>query len=106
MWDIWKRAWTKQAEGSSTPTTSQTKRRFEDDASSPAQESKRPRRTTNGASGYPGYCTEEDLKLLRAAKENDCGSYFLNLRAKWIKMSLTPLTVIAVVYDPQGVYSC
>ena len=82
MWDIWKRAWTKQAEDSTTPTTSLVKRRFEDDASSPTNESKRPRRNTNGTngtSGYPSYCTEEDLRILGAAKENDCGSCFLDL---------------------------
>ena len=70
MWDIWKRAWTKQAEGGTTPTTPLAKRRFEGDASSPVQESKRPRRITNG---YPSYCTGEDLKILGAAKENDRG---------------------------------
>jgi hypothetical protein len=91
MWDIWKRAWAKQIEECTTPTTSVTKRRFEDDTSSPAQESKRPRRINNGTNGYPNYCTEEDLKILGAAKENDCGSYFLNLWANSIKVFLTPL---------------
>ena len=91
MWDIWKRAWTRQPEECVTPTTSLTKRRFEDDPSSPAQESKRPRRTTNGTNGYPSYCTEEDLKILGAAKENDCESYFLDLLVNSIKMFLTPL---------------
>lgn len=85
MWDIWKRAWTKQAGGDTTPATPVAKRRFEDDGSSPAQESKRPRRITNG---YPNYCTEEDLKILGAAKENDRGSYFLDL---WV-MAATGLT--------------
>jgi len=79
MWDIWKRAWTKQVEECATPTTSLTKRRFEDDATSPAQESKRPRRSTNDTNGYPNYCNEEDLKILGAAKENDRASYFLEL---------------------------
>ena len=91
MWDIWKRAWTRQPEEYVTPTTSLTKRRFEGDTSSPAQEAKRPRRTTNGTNGYPSYCTEEDLKILGAAKENDCGSYFLDLLVNSIKMFLTPL---------------
>ena len=89
MWDIWKRAWTKQAEDPTTPTTSLAKRRFEDDASSPAQESKRPRKITDGTNGYPSYCTEEDLKILGAAKENDRVSYFLELWASSIKMFLT-----------------
>src|SRR5260370_29942881 len=75
MGDIWKRAWRKQTAEYTTPPTSLTKRRLEDDAPASARESKRLRRTTNGVNGYPSYCTEEDLKILEAAKVNDCRSF-------------------------------